>query len=90
MTDNEVQTRVEALRVCERMGEEGVRADLDEGGENISPTYRRYVREWLYAKDRKRNERMNRLATASAISAGVAAVAALVTAFITSCHSGHP
>jgi hypothetical protein len=87
---------------CEDMGEDAVRAEIDiNGGRLIRRDDIPIAREWLYKRDRERNEKVmqenatatrrnTRIAAISAFFAGVAAVAALVTAIITSCHSGSP
>ncbi|HKU17840.1 MAG TPA: hypothetical protein VJP80_01055 [Candidatus Saccharimonadales bacterium] len=89
MPETESETRAGAFRFCESKGEPFIRGEVESGRSvHISPPYLPYAREWLNIKSQRRSAWALRLSAASAVAAGIAALAALATAIITYLH-GH-
>lgn len=93
----EDKRRALIFKMCMDNGEAAVRADVDYGGKLFHRDDQPIVREWLFTLEHEKNERVrqeNAAATrrsifwlaVSAIAAGIAALAALVTVILTYTH----
>ncbi len=96
--DDEQQRKADIFARCESMGEDAVRGEVHVKARLFHHTELPTAAKWLYAHNRKRNERVMQenvtaprrsifVVAVSAFFAGVAAVAALVTPILTYRHN---